>query len=88
MVSLDCHVVAGLLRAMGHDADVRGNGAAQFVFASNNGRFAEISASDVGIWVEYWDGDMDAPKFDRTFARADDATVDVQKWLAGSVLSA
>ena len=82
MVHLDHDALAGALHAAGFRADVRGEGAGRFVFAKVGERCVEISASDAGIWVEYWDGN-DSPKLDRTFANADAAATDAASWLSG-----
>jgi hypothetical protein len=84
MAHLDHDSLARSLNAAGFRADVRGDGAARFVFAQARERAVEISASDAGIWIEYWDGgDDDGPKFERTFQSADAALTDAKTWLSG-----
>jgi hypothetical protein len=83
MVHLDHASLARSLNAAGFRARVRGEGAGSFVFAETDERAVEISASDVGVWVEYWNGDDDGPSFDRTFQDADAATADAKAWLSG-----
>ena len=82
MVHLDHESVAQSLNAAGFRADVRGEGGARFVFAEGNQRAVEISASDTGVWVEYWNGKNDR-EFDRTFANPDAAEADAKAWLSG-----
>jgi hypothetical protein len=82
MEHLDHDTIARSVNAAGVRAEVRGDGAARFVFADARERTVEISESDAGVWVEYWDGD-DSPKFDRTFPNADAAMADVKAWLSG-----
>jgi hypothetical protein len=82
MAYLDHDTIARSLNAAGFRADVRGEGAARFVFAEANKRAVEISSSDASVWVEYWYGG-DSPKFDRTFPNADAATAAVKAWLSG-----
>ena len=82
MGHFDNHSFARLLNAAGFRAEVRGDDAARFVFAQAGARATEISASDAGVWVEYWDGD-DSPSVDRTFPNADAAIADAKAWLSG-----
>ncbi len=82
MAHLDHGAIARTMIAAGVRAEVRGDGAARFVFAEAGERAVEISESDAGVWVEYWDGD-DSPKFDRTFPNTDAVAVDVTAWLSG-----
>ena len=83
MEYLDHERVAQSLTAAGYRADVHGEGKSRFVFAENDNRAVEVSASGSGVWVEYWDGD-ERPKFDRTFATVGPAVADAKAWLSGN----
>jgi hypothetical protein len=81
MTPLDHETVVEILCAAGFRADVRGEGAARFVYAESLGRAVEISTSVGGIWVEYWNAD-DSPMIDRTFPNPNAAIADVRTFLS------
>jgi len=82
MIRFDHSSLARTLNANGFKAEVRGDGAARFVFAQAEGRAVEISELESGVWVEYWDV-VETPKFERTFRNTVEALADVIAWLSG-----
>jgi hypothetical protein len=83
MALYDLDAIASAFVSVGIAADVRGRDSAPFVFASHAGRAVELSGSDIGIWVEFWDRDDASPKFDRTFPAQADAIAVARQWLSG-----
>jgi hypothetical protein len=83
MIDLDHEMVAESLTAAWFGAKVSGEGAGRFIYAHHNERAVEISRADAGVWVEYWDGDDDYAKFDRTFEDVELGVADPQVWLSG-----
>jgi hypothetical protein len=82
MAHLDLDSLARSLIAAGFREDVRGDGAARFVFA--RARERAVPASNAGVWIEYsGGGDDDGPKFDHTFQSANAALTDATAWLSG-----
>jgi hypothetical protein len=84
MYPLDHETVARLLAGNESRANVRGEGAARFVFAERAKRAVEISALEAAVWVEYWGNDQ--AEFDRTFADANLAVSDARTWLIGGAV--
>jgi hypothetical protein len=62
-------------------ADIRGNGVGQFIYATNNHRAIEISQSDDGIWVEFWENDIEIPVKEITAFNYEDAIIVSLNWL-------
>jgi hypothetical protein len=83
MASYDLDVIASAFTTAGISADVRGRDRALFVYARHAGRAVELSGSDLGIWVEFWDRDQEYPKFDRTIPTQADAIEVARSWLSG-----
>jgi len=74
--------VVATLRGIADDVSIRGNHAGQFVFATADGRAIELSQSDDGVWVEFWDTDADSPDHESTYDSYESAVDDVSQWLA------
>jgi hypothetical protein len=83
MESYNLDAIASAFLSVGIAADVRGRDSALFVFASYAGRAVELSGSDTGIWVEFWERDDASPKFDRTFPAQTGAIAVARQWLCG-----
>jgi len=73
--------VAAALDGIADELSIRGDDAAQFLFAAARGRAIELSKSDAGIWVEFWDGNADSPNHESTFDSYESAVHDVSRWL-------
>ncbi len=68
-------------------ACLRGQGKASFVFARHNGRAVEISESDDGWWLEFWEAgfEEDAAPVKETMLQTTRQAVDEARlWLAPS----
>lgn len=79
MVPLDHAAIAQHLSATGVHAEVRGSGAARFVFAEHGHRAVEIAAAAEGVWVEYWNGEV--PVLEWVFATSAEAVDNAKHWL-------
>ncbi len=65
---------------------LRGSGAAAFVYAMNRGTAVEISEDHGGFWLEFWansDDEDAAPVQETTVESADQAVSRAMRWLAG-----
>ncbi len=60
---------------------IRGEGKAAFIYASTDTRAIELSKTDKGIWVEFWDGSNEPPEFDKTFTSYETAVKAIRDWL-------
>jgi hypothetical protein len=61
-------------------AAVRGEGAARFIYAVRDNRAIELSRSDAGWWVEFWENELVASE--NTFAAFNEAIAAGKSWLA------
>jgi hypothetical protein len=79
--------ICAAIRRGGAVANVRGTGAAKFVFAERPvkvGRAIEISQSAENYWVEFWEASEDpdvAPVSEHSFRSASEALEAISKWL-------
>ena len=55
------------------NSKIRGEGAAQYLFARSEHGAIELSESNDGVWVEFWRGDDDSPAAERIFSGYDGA---------------
>ena len=78
---MELNTVAKNLMMVAPDAEVRGKGASSFVFAEANNRTIELSSTTDGVWVEYWEGDIELPDHENLFHTHYAATLDAIKWL-------
>jgi hypothetical protein len=62
-------------------ADIRGNGVGQFIYATNDHRSIEISQSDEGIWIEFWENDIEIPVKEITVSNYKEAITVSLSWL-------
>lgn len=66
-------------------AEVRGTGAARFLFVTRNGRSVELSFDQFNhVWVEYWERTLDedaSPIRDETFCSIAEAQISLIDWL-------
>jgi hypothetical protein len=76
--------VAAALRPLVETVDVRGDGAAAFVFATHQGRGIELSLSGERVWVEFWDGPDSAIR-DEVFDSFQLAAEAASRWLVGGL---
>ncbi len=67
-------------------AEIRGQGAASFIYATNRGRAVEISEHNGGFWLEFWaeGDDYGSPTKEMTVESADDAIQNALRWLRGA----
>ncbi len=77
----ELNAVVKNLKMVASVADVRGEGASSFVFAEANARAIELSSSVDGVWVEYWQGDIETPDHECLFHTYEAATLDARQWL-------
>ncbi len=76
-------VVADRLRPICDRVNIRGTGAAQFVFAECGQTAVELSESINGVWIEFFAASDEAPIRENTYASYDEAVQDACKWLTG-----
>jgi hypothetical protein len=80
----DLDAIASGFAASGFVAVVRGSDRASFVYSYCGKRAVELSYSDAGICVEFYERDDESPKFDRTFGERFAAVALAHFWLAGA----
>lgn len=73
--------VAEQLKDSASLVDIRGDGAAQFIFAVNGSRALEISQSEEGVWIEFWQGEDESPAQGITVSSYDEAVIAAIEWL-------
>ena len=78
---LQLNAAADRIATAASDVAIRGHGAARFVFATGNGRSIELSTTDNGVWVEYWNDDDGQPDHACLFHTFVAATADAINWL-------
>jgi hypothetical protein len=61
--------------------NIRGDGAAQFIFAVSKERSLEISRSDEGIWIEFWREDNESLTRELTIQTHDEAVAAASEWM-------
>jgi len=83
---LDLERAAAKLRRRSVSAEVRGEGRAQFVYASGGGRAVEISEPDEGVWVEFWRAGEERASREETVATYDEAVNAAAAWLTSGPL--
>ena len=69
------------LKNVAESVEIRGQGAARFVFASNHQHTIELSQSSNGIWVECWNDQVDAPVAEATLSSYAEASEYARAWL-------
>lgn len=64
-------------------AEIRGQGAASFICATNRGRAVEISEHNCAFWLEFWaeGDDHGSPTKELTVAATNDAVQSALRWL-------
>jgi hypothetical protein len=62
-------------------AGIRGNGAGQFIYATNDHHSVEISQSDKGVWIEFWTNDIEIPVNEITVSNYEEAITVSLSWL-------
>lgn len=77
----ELEAIAAALDGIVDELSIRGDGAAQFIFAAANGRAVELSRSDDGVWVEFWNANEDSPHHDTIYNSYALAIRDVSQWL-------
>ncbi len=78
---LELKAVVEFLMSVAPNAEIRGNGASSFLFAQANNRALELSSTADGVWVEYWQGDIEMPDHDCLFPTHYAAMLDAKEWL-------
>lgn len=73
------------LRKAGCEGSIRGDSAAQFIFARSGLHSIELYQSAEGIWVESWDETEEVPKHTATFPSYEKASLAAIKWLKAGV---
>jgi hypothetical protein len=73
---------ASALGSVATEVSIRGDNAAQFFVATARGRTIELSKSNVGIWVEFWDVNAVMPNHDSTYATYELAARFASEWLS------
>lgn len=75
--------VAARLKTSEIDCQIRGSGAAQFIFATNVSLSIELSKAAEGIWVEFWTANNDSPDHDNFYSSYEAAATAAIEWLSG-----
>lgn len=76
--------IATLLSSKVDEVSIKGTTAATFIFASHHGRSVEISESEQGWWIEFWqktDEDFPAPAHESTVQTDAEAVRQSIDWL-------
>ena len=74
--------VAEKLSASATLVNIRGDGAAQFIYATNDARSLEISQSEDGVWIEFWQGEDELAIHEVTVSSFDEAVHSSNEWLS------
>ena len=61
--------------------EIRGKGAARFVFAVYNDKSLELSQSSEGVWLEFWNDESEEPVREVTVLKYDEAIEQAKAWL-------
>lgn len=72
--------VVGILQPFSDHIDIKGDGRGQFIFAEKGSRSVEISRSQDGVWVEYFQ--EDDVSHDMTFTDYEEAVDSSVLWLS------
>ena len=74
--------VVSEIKALCNVAEIRGEGAASFVYASTDVRAIELSKTENGIWVEFWEANKEPPEFDKIFLDYPLAVTEIKEWFS------
>jgi hypothetical protein len=70
------------IKTAANSVGIRGDGAAQFVYAASSRRILELSRASAGFYVEFWLASDDASSHDQTYATLAEAIQAAQAWLS------
>ncbi len=62
------------------ETEIRGSGLGSFVYAHTTERAIELSKTEHGVWVEFWQTGLEPPERDQTFESYDAAASEIRDW--------
>ena len=62
------------------ETEIRGSGLSSFVYAHTSDRAIELSKTEHGVWVEFWQTGLEPPEHEQTFDSYDAAASVIRDW--------
>ena len=63
------------------NVEIRGENEASFIYATSiKGRAIELSKTENGVWIEFWNESKELPEFDKSYPNYEEAVIGIREW--------